>query len=255
MVALRFADAQAALSSPAATATDDQAVAALRARDYARALALLNAPPKTREKIQRAENILASLAAAPHPADDLHLAAAYYLARIRHIHAFEPQPAEAAQRYERLAAEHPGSWWGQLAWLKRAIMRIYEDGSPAEGRAAALALGPEVQNLTDPTLRTCAHLTIGNALLRLGGPRLEAYRHLRAAAEAGIAMPEFRADTAIQVADLALEFGEPSVAIRFYRQFLTVFPRDGRAAYAEAQLGALAPRGELATFDPKPAAP
>ncbi len=199
----------------------------------ARALALINAPPRTAAKRAEAEALLR----AAYTGDDERVApvAGYYLARLRRGTAEE---AALLQELRRRWPDHP---LAQLGVVKAGMARTFAAPDATARRAVLAELEAEVAALTDRTARRELHAFIGHAALLTGGDERRAMTHLMAAVEAGVPESSMRyRGYLIRIAELARTTGEVAVAREYYERFQRLFPRDDRQQVVRERLEELA---------------
>lgn len=225
-----FADAARTLAQVPAAETGGTAEVW---RPVARALALLNAPPRTAAKRAEAEALLRE---AYRGGDErVGPVAGYYLARLRRGTA-----EEAA-----LLAEVRGRWpthpLAEMGVVKAGMARVFA-APDASARGVALGeLEAEVAGLTDRVARRELHAFIGHAALLTGGDERRALHHLQAAVEAGVPESSMRyRGYIIRIAELARGLGEAAVARDYYERFQRLFPRDDRQQVVRERLEELA---------------
>jgi hypothetical protein len=101
---------------------------------YGEAITLLLRQPKTAGNLDRAVTLLTALAETS-PATELGLAARYNLGRIAQVHRPTPDPELARQHYDTLIATAPAHPFAQQAFVKLALLDLYERQSDAARRA------------------------------------------------------------------------------------------------------------------------
>lgn len=203
------------------------------------ALTLLFRQPRTRGNLDAAEATLTALA----DRADVRWAvlARYYLARIDHVHAFEPDLARAEVRYLALWRDHPDHEFGQRAFVHAALLALHDPDPPGGKRAQLLALDAAAAGLTEPGLRRIYHFHAGEAWQRWLGDDTRAFAHYRILAEAGLARLDDHANLLVRLGELATRLGHPADARRWHEEFLREFPRDPRAHLVRLRLARPAP--------------
>lgn len=203
------------------------------------AMALLVTPPVSDAQTAAAREEFAALAAGG--ADDVALAARFYLGRIAQHHLSQPNEPEAARQFRELIAARPDSRWAQAALSRLALLEIYalnRDAPPAERIARAEKLLPLAhQTRAESDL----HLVVAGAIFHYRLPAQQALPHLLAAERLGHLELITRADTYAQIAELSREAGRTEQARTFYKKLLREFPRDQRHFVVEERLAALGP--------------
>ena len=207
------------------------------------ALALLNAPPKTRTRLAEARRRFERVAASPDR--DLRVSARYYLARIAQVHAYEPDWPEARRLFTALLADFPDHPLAQLGAAKIALLDLYDPSLPepiAERFDRLATLGA---HLTDPPAKRDFHYVMGCAAIYHSLPDRLALDHLIASRDAGLTNDVNRANVFIRIAETARQLGEIELAREHYARFLEVVRRDVRARYARERLAELTANPEL----------
>lgn len=218
------------------------ATAADRETRFGQAVTLINLQPKTEANLDRAAEILRSLAApsAAPATDDLALSARYFLGRIAQVHRRPPNLAEAKRIYRELAeldTRHP---LAQRAVVHLALIELFEPGLPvATVRELHESFARRADRLTDPAAIRDFNLVLGDAAIRFELGDAIALRHLAAADQAGIARSTTQADTLLRIAELARRIGDSGTATAYYRRFLDENRRDPRRLTVMDRLAAL----------------
>ena len=203
------------------------------------ALSLLAQPSTVPDRVAKARALLTALAA--NGADDLALAAQFYLARLEEFQAEPSDPVSAAAGFQRLVAEHPDSIWAQSAVPRLAILLLYTAAGPADPAARVAAAERLEASARTPGAVMELHLVIADAIFHHRLPHARALPHLLAAERAGGMDAATRADVLTQIAELSRLGGEPAQAARYYRTFLAEYPRDARQYPLRQRLAALVP--------------
>ncbi len=230
----RFGDA-ATLRAPAGDTLS-------RPASLAKALGMLNNPPKTDSAVEEAAGILRKLVA-DDAGDEIGGWARYHLGRIVQIHAGTPRSLEAMEDYRSLLAASPASEPAQQALLRLAMLYLYEvklDWQPEQRAAAAEALSPQV---TDD-FAAAYHLLVGRGLLyhRLDSARV--WEHLRRADVAGIMNPVTNRANLVALGELARALGWTTEAENYYVRFLEIARRDARSASVRDHLEEVRPTAQ-----------
>ncbi len=213
-----------------------QTTGPMREARFARAMALLNVQPKTRTNIDAADDALRTLTAEDGD-DEWGVAAQYFLARIEQVHRYEPDRTRALEMYARLKNEHPDHYYGQMAAVKWAILRIYDPDGDAASRAGVLdELEPLGEILTDDDAARSFHLVMADAYCRFELSNARPIEHLLAVDRLGIATRRSEADLYVRIGELARLEGRTDLAREYYRRLLEGFPRDARAYMVRQRL-------------------
>jgi tetratricopeptide (TPR) repeat protein len=195
------------------------------------AIALLNVQPKTSGNIERAAELLDRLRGA----DEIGIAATYYLARLEQIHRFRPNPQRALALYAELFRQHPHHPLAQSGVVKAALMRLYGgDADFAEIEASG-------RQLTIPEAVRDFHLALADAAGRLNLPAEKQLEHLLVVERVGVAKRKTAADLYVRIAELARESGRAELARQFYGKFLAEFPNDQRVRLVKERLAGTNP--------------
>ena len=201
------------------------------------AITLLGKQPRTRGNIDEAAQMLDRLIAEKAD-DDLGIASRYFRARIEERHRFEPDLVKAAAGYQSLFEQHREHWFGQMAIVHYAMIRLYE-GNGADKQARL----DEVERL-EPLLTANAALRDFHSLLGLAYLRFElhddrALRHFLAADAAGVPRWSSRGHVYVRIAELARSLGKNEVAIDYYQRFIKDFTQDQRIHLVRERLSEL----------------
>ena len=213
----------------------DQFTATAKSREAQLGLALaqLNRPPVTPSSLDEAQRQLTALAAGN---DVTSHAARYFLGRLLQVHPMTPEPAAAAQEYERLVATGADDTWSRLALVKLAILRLTV--LPAAGLLPAqlAAVEPLLARTADPGTQHDLHLVLAEARLNHELYDATTLGHLRAALVTTREADTMRADLLVQIARLASRLGDRAVAKEHYERFLHDYPKERRAFTVNAAL-------------------
>jgi tetratricopeptide (TPR) repeat protein len=206
------------------------------------AVALFSLQPRTDAKIAEAARLLETLRAAD-PNDPSGLAAAYYLARIAHIHGTTPDHAAAIAGYRALLAAHPENFHAQLAAPKLALLLLYDDVPPAEWDRRVAEVTALLPRLTAPEAVRDTRLTLAMALIRLRHDAARAYPLFAACLDNGAVtrMPRLNA-LLVLAAESAQQLGKTSDAAAHYARFLAEFPHDAKSDEIRRRLDRLQPQ-------------
>lgn len=229
----------AAVGLLSSAATELAAAPASRERMLFEAVLLLQTPPLTDAQLDRAGQMLRSVA--QHHADEPALAARYYEGRLAQVHRREPRFDAARAAYRALWAEHPGSLWAQRALVQLLIVDLYGgDDFPDEATLAKFETAGE--RLTLAEARRDFHLVFADYHLAAARPArpADALRHLLAAEMAGSLSRQQQADTWMRIARVSEALGQPAQALTYYRRFTASVLRDNRLTLVRERIAALA---------------
>jgi hypothetical protein len=210
-------------------------------RELGLAATLLNEPPLTDGKIERAQSILRGLVTSG--ADETTMLYARYLqARILHMHAETPV-AKVEAAYREVIDAAPDSAVAQLAASHLALVLLYQrpDLSVPARIEAAWALRPVAANLQLPEVAVEYYRLLANAAMFYGVVDERVVDWLQKAHDIGSRDQLIQTTLALQVAETARATGQREKAMTFYREFLaTAVPTDQRYQTAELRMQALA---------------
>ncbi|MCC6416436.1 MAG: hypothetical protein IT582_11055 [Opitutaceae bacterium] len=190
-----------------------------RERDLGLAAALLNEPPVTAGKIERAQQLLADVAAGG--MDETGAYARYLLARIKHAHLSAPV-TEVEQAYRAILAASPGSVAAQLAAAQLALVQLYQRPDLAvEARiAGAAALAVVAGNRRLPGIAAAYYQQLAGAALFYRVTDARVLGWLETAYRIGLSTPIEQSTLALQTAEVARELGQRDIALDYYQRFL-----------------------------------
>jgi tetratricopeptide (TPR) repeat protein len=198
------------------------------------AVMLLTLQPKVQSNLDEAETHLRRLIEEK-PDDDPGIFAAYFLARLKQVHDFNPNLDEALKLYEGLIDRHGGHPVAQAAVAKIIILRYFS--KPAPERAAVLEEAENYRRLlANPDALRAFHGVMGDLALRLDGQRQRAIDHYLRAYELQIPNSESRATVVLRIARLAEAEGQIDLARQFYQKFVAEFERDTRNYWVRQHL-------------------
>lgn len=201
---------------------------------FGEAIALLNAPPKTRPRLAEAQRLLEMVAKSPDP--ELQVLARYYLARIAQVHAYEPDWPTARRLFASLLADFPQHSLAQLGAAKLALLDMY-DAEPTEPVAERFARLAELgKGLTDPAAKRDFHYVMGCAAIYHKLPDELALAHLIASRDAVLTNDVNRANVFIRIGETAHAMGLTDLARDHFTRFLAVAPLDVRARHVRDRL-------------------
>jgi hypothetical protein len=201
------------------------------------ALSLLAQPSPVMDRVGRARVILTALAA--EGADDIALAAQFYLARLAEFSAEPADPELAAAEFRRLIAGHPESAWAQAAIARLAILLLYTPAGPADPAARLAAAEQLLAFARGPQAIVDLHLVIADAVFHYRLPDRLALPRLLAAERTGALDSATRGDVLVQIAELSRLEGDAAQARAYYDRFLAEYPRDARQFAVRQQLAVL----------------
>lgn len=206
---------------------------------FGEAMAFLALQPKSRLNVERAGSLLRSLAESD-PQSDLAVSARYHLARIAHIHAYEPNVEDAARQYEALLADYPSHPAAEQAAPKLAIVWLYADVDDATWDARLARLEALAPRLSSNAARRDLRLALAEAILRLRQDHARALEHLWPVLRDGVISRSSRAtEIWLQAAESSAILGRPADAALAYRRFLELAPRDVRASEVRRRLASV----------------
>jgi len=207
-----------------------------------RAVVLLNLPPRTTAQIDRAEAMLAEIAAAD-PDDDVGLMARLYHARAPHFHRQETRPEEAFARYEALADDRPEHFVGQYARMQCALIDLTSNDYSAPGAIDARAAywAERAAHVTHPALRRNLDFTLSVELIANGGSLERAQRHSVASVENEPTRFDLLGNWRMRSIVLAVMNGDDAKARELLEDFLSDYPGEWRL-FAERLLAAVEKR-------------
>lgn len=199
------------------------------------AAALLNAQPRREQHVHHASRLLAEVAAA----DPVLAPGALLLAaRLWQDHATPAQPDRARQLYHQLAARHPAHPLAATGLVRLTALDLA--ALPAISDTAFWQrLEQRSSLITTDAARRDFHWLFAQAWLDAGGDPGPALAHLQTAARLGFANRSTRANTLVQIAELARQIGDFETAAQAYRDFLHLHPRDGRRHFVAEILAGL----------------
>jgi tetratricopeptide (TPR) repeat protein len=204
------------------------------------AVSWLMRQPKTSGNVEQALLGLRQVQAEEPAGSRWQLAARYLEGRVWQFHHSQPDEARAAQIYAELWQAYPETYWGQVAFLKLAIIRLYAPGEGRERKRQVLEeLAVEVERVGEVAVRSTVHRALSEAYARLLGDLAGQMRHGWVALKLGVAKENARARLLVQVGQAAQALGEAEVAREAYQRFLADFPRDERAWLVARRLAAL----------------
>lgn len=202
------------------------------------AVTLLLRQPKTDANINRAAELLATLADKS-PGSPLAIRAKYYLGRIAQTHRTPNNPELARRLFRELAGAHPGHPYADLATVKLAILEIYDHVPEADRRARFDAFVAAAATLESPSARRDLNLLLADASQRFGYGPVLTLDCLLAADRVGIARRVEQGNTWVRIGQLAHEAGRFEIARDYYKKYLATFIRDNRRLMVAERLAAL----------------
>ncbi|MEY2880579.1 MAG: hypothetical protein RLZZ15_2959 [Verrucomicrobiota bacterium] len=230
---LRLGEAEAIFRSHLA----DAGPTAREAR-YGLGLTLLNLSPKTDRRLAEARAHLEG-AAAVAPADDLGLAARFYLARLFHRHLPRPDLPAALAIYESLAEEYPAHYFGQYAVVEASLIGLFRDFSPVGVEPRVLTWQARGRAITDPALRRNFLRNLSLALLRGDGSDAAALGLTQEVDALRFTRTDQRVVTLLRIALLAEGLRDRPLQIAALERYLAEFPRHQQRRFYADQLDRL----------------
>ena len=208
---------------------------------FGMAVTLLNVQPKTAGNVQRAYRLLREIRN-ENFSDHYGISAQYFLGRIDQVHRSSPHRESARRHFTLLIERHREHPLAQLAVVKLGILDLYDPLNDDLATRFEQVEG-RVGLLWDRPAKRDYHLLLAEAYDRYELSKSGSLEHLLAAERADPSIARSDPDFAVLVADLARELDEVEIAIRYYRVFMTNFPRDPRRYQVERvleDLGAVA---------------
>jgi hypothetical protein len=224
---------------------DPGANAGLRSARLGRATAALQAQPRTESGVRAALAEFNRLAAEP-PADEVALAAAFLAARVVQDHLSPADPRDAARRFRDLHERHGTHPLGQIAWVRWALLTLYDGRDPADTTTpdAQLArIEREGAALTEPLAIRDFHLLLAFAYPDLAPSDEAMLRHLIAAEATGLLRWQTRRDIYVQIVETALVLGRTDVVRTYFGRYEAAYPRDQRRQLLGERIAALRENG------------
>jgi hypothetical protein len=185
------------------------------------------------------------LAAEP-PADEVALAAAFLAARVVQDHLSPADPRDAARRFRDLHERHGTHPLGQIAWVRWALLTLYDGRDPADTTTpdAQLArIEREGAALTEPLAIRDFHLLLAFAYPDLAPSDEAMLRHLIAAEATGLLRWQTRRDIYVQIVETALVLGRTDVVRTYFGRYEAAYPRDQRRQLLGERIAALRENG------------
>lgn len=213
-----------------------------REAEFGLAVALLNAPPRSRQRLDEADALFAALETAD-PQDGWGQAATYYRGRIAALYRSPADPTAARALHLRLWQAHPEGLWGQLACLQLYVADLAAAGDEGAVGEVLGRLAADLPRVRLPEVRRNLHRAAGEVLLLRGWLPEAAADHLLAAQAIGFDEPQTAVAARLQAAFAALRTGRLAVARRLYEEHLAERPRDSRNRLLRERLEA-AERGQ-----------
>lgn len=194
---------------------------------WGQAVALLNVQPRTTGNILQAQRLLEQLII-ENDTDFWGLGSRFMLARMDQAHFEPPNPAAGVERLLQLAADAPGTIWGELAVLKAAPAILYAPQSTEERQQRLDEIEAQAKELTIPMIRRPLYITLADAALDFEMSAERALHYLLAADVDELVRWQRRANAYLQIAGLARELGDRALARDYYERFYREFRRDHR---------------------------
>jgi len=236
-----LAEAWQTLSVGSYSEASDQFAATAKSREAQLGLAIaqLNRPPLTPSSLDEAQRQLQLLAQGD---DATSHAARYFLGRLQQLHPMAPDPATAADTYQRLVATGADDTWCRLALVKLAILRLAALPAPGDTAAQLAAVEPLLAHTADVATQRDLHLVIAEARLTREIYNPVTLGHLRSALASTAESDPMRPDLLIQIGRLATLLGDRATAKAHYEQFLHDYPKERRAFTVTAAVAHLGGR-------------
>lgn len=211
----------------------------LREVYFGRASNLLNIQPKSSANVETAAKLYRDVAKG-NPNDEIGVASAYFLIRIDQFHRGpNPDLDRIAADFLALNALHPDRYFGQLALLKHVTISLWSDPASKPNVNGILRLESHAKDFTRPELAVIYHFLMSDAyLVRFSDP-IAALRHQLARGGRLMVKEDTSADLTLKTAELCRETGDLREAAAYYREFLRLFPTNGRAWLVRERLDEL----------------
>ncbi|MEM9158333.1 MAG: hypothetical protein AAGB46_04730 [Verrucomicrobiota bacterium] len=209
-----------------------------RMKYYADALDAIHRPGSTPDELEKAKDILSTIAAYE-TKDDLTLASKFYLIRIIHKHQAKPDAKLAGRLYKDLYLAAPGHFFGQMALQMHAFIALYHDvkEDEVEGVFAELEVLGADMSIPDP--KRGFHRVMGEAYQYYGLSDRKSFEHLKVAFELGFPLSRTQVGPLLQLGELAEKLGEKGYAIQIYSDFLGSQRSNPRRSEVEVRLRGL----------------
>lgn len=208
-----------------------------RQRDLGLAASLLNEPPVTSSKIERAAALLAGVIANG-PEDESSSYARYLQARILHMHR-EVAVKEIEEAYRIVIAKDPSEGISQLAASHLALLLLYQrpDLEIPQRLAEAEALESVAVGEALPEVSLGYYRSLADASLFYEQVTPQVLGWLRKAHDLESSDALTQIGLSLQIAEVARGLGESKIAVRYYREFLeTAVPTDQRYETAKMRM-------------------
>jgi tetratricopeptide (TPR) repeat protein len=189
------------------------------------AVSYLGKYPQTTGNVDRAEELLLMITAAP-AESEYKAAALYLLGRIAQVFR-TGREEQAAEYYQRLRTEFPDSILADSAAVKLALLELQR----VQGYPDHRTLRVVIDQLAVPrrvTLLSQFHQSVANFLLEAGDLE-QAFAHLQACRDLDVAVGKNRADIQIQVGRVGTQLNRREIAVSAYQDFVRTFPNDSRS--------------------------
>ena len=206
----------------------------IRRDQLSEAAILINLQPRTPANLDRADQLLTTLA---ETTDDVGISALYLSGRIDQSHRIPYRIAEAKTHYTQLASLDSEYPLAQAGIVQLALLELYDESLPVADRfSAAESLQSK---LTGNFARSDYHLVLARSYLFLQAGDDNALTHFLAAIKQGITTDRIRADALISAGELARDLGQSTAERQCYEQFISENPRDPRKPTVQSRLEAL----------------
>ena len=203
---------------------------------FTKALALLNKQPKTQRNTEVAAEIF-KLIRRDAPGSGPGIASLYFLGRIAEVHRRPFDYEQALKYYTQLIEQFPGSFFGQLALHRRAMIQLYD---PYLSETERQRLFFEIESLGELMshrhVHSSFHFLMGRASQRIGLPPDVSLKHYHECAQLGVAAENFRGHVFVIVGVLAEELGRDDLAHEYFTRFLREYGRDSRVTMVRERL-------------------
>jgi hypothetical protein len=188
------------------------------------AAALLNAPPRTPQQIERAERLFEEVREAD-PNDETGIAAWFFLGRIPSIHREDPDYRLARQTFDALYAAHPEHRLGQFAMIKSMIIDLYLSFDEPDPEKRFRTWDVIESRITDETMIRSLCWTMGDAASGLIDDPERAFHYYARGEALRYSRHDIRAMMLLRVQFFAREVGDNEKAISAIQIFQKEFPR------------------------------
>ncbi len=207
---------------------------------FTKALALLNKQPKTQRNTEAAAREF-ELIRRNAPGSGPGIASLYFLGRISEVHRRPFDYEQALKYYTQLFEQFPGSFFGQLALHRRAMIHLYDpDLIETERQTLFFEIESLGERMPNRHLHSSFHFLMGRASQRIGLPPEVSLKHYHECAQLGVAAENFRGNVFVIVGVLAEELGRDDLALEYFKRFLREYGRDSRVTMVRERLALIA---------------